>query len=97
MFVIVYYLEDDTFRVFEPPIPNAGFTGGKFLLRGKYRPNGKTSGEPYITAKDLVIGRTLRVNHFEFDIIAMDGATRAYLTERGQLDDHVAPELRATF
>ena len=55
MFVIVYYLEDDTFRVFEPPIPNAGFTGGKFLLRGKYRPNGKTSGEPYITSKDLVI------------------------------------------
>ena len=97
MFVIVYYLEDDTFRVFEPPIPNAGFTGGKFLLRGKYRPNGKTSGEPYITAKDLVIGRTLRVNHFEFEIIAMDGATRQYLTERGQLYDHVAEELRESF
>jgi hypothetical protein len=96
-FVIVYYLEDDTFRVFEPPIPNAGFAGGKFLLRGKYRPNGKTSGEPYISAKDLVIGRTLRVNHFEFEITAMDGATRAYLTERGEINNHVAEELRASF
>ena len=67
------------------------------MLRGKYRPNGKTSGEPYISAKDLVIGRTLRVNHFEFEITAMDGATRAYLTERGEINNHVAEELRASF
>ena len=49
-FVIIYYLENDTMRVFEPPIPNAGFTGGKFLSRGKFRPNGRTANEPFIKA-----------------------------------------------
>lgn len=90
-FVIVYYLENDTMRVFEPPIPNAGFAGGKFLSRGAYRPNGRTANEPYIKASDICIGTTLKINHFRFAITAMDQPTREYLTAKGELQNHIAP------
>jgi EF-hand domain-containing protein 1 len=90
-FVIIYYLENDTMRVFEPPIANAGFAGGKFLLRNQYRSNGKTANEPYIKAADIVVGRTLKINHFKFVVTAMDQPTRDYLMSVGQFQDHVAP------
>lgn len=88
-FVIIYYLENDTMRVFEPPIPNAGFTGGKFLSRGKFRPNGRTANEPFIKATDIVVGTILKINHFKFIIEAMDQPTREYLTKVGQLQNHI--------
>ena len=36
-FVFTYYLEDQTCSIFEPPKPNSGMIGGKFLERGEYK------------------------------------------------------------
>lgn len=88
-FVVIYYLENDTMRVFEPPILNAGFSGGKFLTRGKMRPNGPKANEPYICARDIVVGTVLKINHFKFIIEAMDEPTRTYLTSVGELQNHI--------
>ena len=33
--IIVYYLQDDTLRIFELAMPNSGFPGGNFLRRQK--------------------------------------------------------------
>ena len=32
-FVVTYYLVDDSVAIFEPPVPNSGMGGGKFLDR----------------------------------------------------------------
>ena len=37
VFVFKYFLSDDTMSIFEPPIRNSGFIGGKFLERGKHK------------------------------------------------------------
>ena len=39
--IIVYYLQDDTLRIFELALPNSGFPGGNFLRRQKYRKDPK--------------------------------------------------------
>ncbi|GBG26047.1 EF-hand domain-containing protein 1 [Hondaea fermentalgiana] len=36
-FLISYYMDDDTCAIYEPPIPNSGIVGGKFLARGRYK------------------------------------------------------------
>lgn len=36
-FLISYYMDDDTCAIYEPPIPNTGIVGGKFLARGRYK------------------------------------------------------------
>ncbi len=36
-FVVNYFLVDDTFSIFEPPIRNSGIVGGIFLVRGRYK------------------------------------------------------------
>ena len=32
-FIVSYFMNDDTIAVFEPPVRNSGFIGGKFLER----------------------------------------------------------------
>ena len=41
MFVIKYYLEDDTIAIFELPQRNSGMVEGKFLERGTYKKPGR--------------------------------------------------------
>lgn len=38
---IIYFLEDDTVSVMEPPVDNAGFMQGKLVSRGKIVKNVK--------------------------------------------------------
>ena len=37
VFVLSYFLMDDTLSIYEPPIRNSGVVGGKFLERSKVR------------------------------------------------------------
>lgn len=50
---IIYFLEDDTMCVMEPPIDNAGFKQGKLVRRGKIP---KTNVEQFYHWKDLNVG-----------------------------------------
>lgn len=36
-FVVSFFMADSTFAVYEPPVSNSGFIGGKFLERRKVR------------------------------------------------------------
>jgi len=51
-FVIMYFLEDDTIAIREPPIRNSGFQGGNFLSRTKIMKNVEERFDPY----DLYVG-----------------------------------------
>jgi hypothetical protein len=48
----MYYMEDDTIAIREPPIRNSGFQGGNFLSRTKIMKNTEEKYEPY----DLFVG-----------------------------------------
>lgn len=50
---IIYFLEDDTISVIEPPVDNAGFLQGKLVSRGKIAKNVK--GDT-LYWKDLNVG-----------------------------------------
>ena len=78
-FVIVFYLEDDTLRVFEPMIHNSGFAGGKFLLRKRYK---STATNKYIVADDLTSGSILEINHFKIRLQEPDQQTSALISAR---------------
>jgi Ca2+-binding EF-hand superfamily protein len=36
-FILTFFLEDDTISIYEPPMKNSGYLGGKFLDRGKFK------------------------------------------------------------
>lgn len=69
VFIISYFLSDDTVLVFEPPIRNSGIVSGKFLERGPVK---KPDGESNYTASDLYIGTTVTFNKTGFKLIDAD-------------------------
>jgi hypothetical protein len=44
VFVLSYFLMDDTLSIFEPPLRNSGIVGGKFLERSKVQPQAAVAG-----------------------------------------------------
>jgi hypothetical protein len=63
-FVIVYYLSDDTVAVFERQQRNSGFTGGKFIQRGKWK--NASAGNRDFLAADFKVGDEVTINGFTF-------------------------------
>ncbi|XP_055123818.1 EF-hand domain-containing family member C2 isoform X2 [Symphalangus syndactylus] len=63
MFVVSYYLSDDTISVFEPIQRNSGIAGGMFLKRSRVKKPGqevfKSELSEYIKAEELYIGVTV--------------------------------------
>jgi hypothetical protein len=76
LFVISYYLNDDTIAVFELPCRNFGFKGGEFFKKSKiYLPNqDKYASERLISYKsqDFHLGAVLNLRNFIFKIISAD-------------------------
>ena len=58
IFVIKYYLADDTVGVFEPPRKNSGIIGGKFLERTRIK---KPQSHEYYSQSDFYTGATIEV------------------------------------
>lgn len=71
-FIITYFMNNDTMSIYEKFLRNSGFIGGSFLERTKIK-NPET-GE-YYTTKDLFVGRNIRLNFFDFEIIEADAFT----------------------
>jgi hypothetical protein len=63
-FVIVYYIADDTFAVFERQQRNSGFRAGKFIQRGKWK--NAAAGNRDFLAADLKVGDEVTINGFTF-------------------------------
>jgi len=69
VFIISYFLSDDTVLIFEPPIRNSGIVSGKFNKRDAVK---KPDGETYYKAPDLYIGAIVTLNGVSFKLIDAD-------------------------
>merc|ERR1719502_1029459 len=73
MFILNFYLEDDTMAIREPPLRNSGHIGGNFLSRTKIKKEGT---EEFYTAADLRVGTQIRMQKHLFVISQADEYTR---------------------
>ncbi|KAG4065244.1 hypothetical protein HA402_012686 [Bradysia odoriphaga] len=83
LYVITYYLSDDTVSVFEIGARNSGFKEGDFFKRAKVllpHQNLLTSERPKIyTPQHFFIGATLVINDFTFHLISADEFALKYM------------------
>uniref|UniRef100_A0A3Q1EY84 EF-hand domain-containing family member C2 n=1 Tax=Acanthochromis polyacanthus TaxID=80966 RepID=A0A3Q1EY84_9TELE len=83
VFIISFYLCDDSISVFEPPQRNSGVLGGKFLERGRVKKPGQELSE-YFTAQDLHVGAILCINGKNFQLEAADEYTFNYMEKHAE-------------
>lgn len=76
IFVIKYYLSDDTIAVFEPPQKNSGVVGGKFLERTRIK---KPNSHEYFTQADFYTGAIVEFNKFPFVLYQADEYSLSYM------------------
>uniref|UniRef100_A0A7S4B0V8 EF-hand domain-containing protein n=1 Tax=Chrysotila carterae TaxID=13221 RepID=A0A7S4B0V8_CHRCT len=76
VFVIKYFLADDTVAVFEPPTKNSGIIGGKFLERCRVKRPGTND---FYTQADFFTGAKLEFNRFKFVIHQADEYSLSYM------------------
>lgn len=78
IFILSYFLSDDTIAIFEPPARNSGIIGGKFLERSSVKKPGTV--EPYME-NDVYVGALLNVHNRIFELVEADEYTLQYMEE----------------
>ncbi|KPA74649.1 hypothetical protein ABB37_08986 [Leptomonas pyrrhocoris] len=85
--VITFYIDDDTFMIFEPRTFNSGLDGGTFLKRQKVvadpRQREQHPNDEYVSLNFLNVGQSVRLNAVDFFIYDCDPFTRDFLTALG--------------
>uniref|UniRef100_A0A1B6DLI7 DM10 domain-containing protein n=1 Tax=Clastoptera arizonana TaxID=38151 RepID=A0A1B6DLI7_9HEMI len=82
---ILYFLEDDTITVMEPPVKNAGFPQGRLVRRDKIPRD--TSGVTYHW-KDFNVGIDIMIYGITYHISSCDEYTKEFLLSQGvELND----------
>ncbi|KAK5607935.1 EF-hand domain-containing member C2, partial [Crenichthys baileyi] len=88
VFIISFYLSDDSMSMFERPQRNSGVLGGKFLERRRVRKPGQKlfKSEPfeYFTAQDLYVGASVCVNGVNFQLLDADDYTLNYMEQHAE-------------
>ncbi|XP_072253820.1 EF-hand domain-containing family member C2 [Leuresthes tenuis] len=88
VFIISFYLSDDSMSVFEQPQRNSGVLGGKFLERCRVRKPGQelfnSETSEYFTAQDLYIGATLCLNGKNFHLVDADDYALSYMEQHAE-------------
>ncbi|KAI3436032.1 hypothetical protein D9Q98_002089 [Chlorella vulgaris] len=75
-FVVSFFMADQTIAVFEPPQPNTGLPGGKFLERAKvYKPGSKLA---WYTEAEMQVGTALDLHGRRFRLVAADAFTEQW-------------------
>ena len=77
VFVLMFYLEDDTIAVREPPLRNSGHIGGNFMARKKIKKPG--SDVQFYGPADLTIGSTIVLLNYKFVISHTDAYTLSWM------------------
>ena len=77
VFVLMFYLEDDTIAVREPPLRNSGHIGGNFMARKKIKKPG--SDTEFYGPADLTIGSTIVLLNYKFVISHTDAYTLSWM------------------
>ncbi|XP_045426391.1 EF-hand domain-containing family member C2 [Pipistrellus kuhlii] len=92
LFVISYFLGNNTLSVFEPIERNSGYTGGLFLKRLRVKRPGqeifKSELSEYIQPEELYIGARLNVNGYLFILLNADEYTLKYMEENSDRFPH---------
>ena len=76
IFVIKYFLADDTVACFEPPQKNSGIMGGKFIQRCRLK---KPNSHEYYTQADFYTGACVEFNKFQFVLYQADEYSLSYM------------------
>lgn len=88
VFIISYYLSDDTIAIYEVAERNSGFSGGEFIKRVRIPLPGQEryiSGRPqYYEPYNFYIGATLNIRDFLFHIVSADEYTLIYMENHPQ-------------
>lgn len=77
-FIISFFCGDDTIQVYEVCDKNSGRIGGKFMERKKHT-NPVTND--YYSEKDFLIGRTVFLGGFKFNLSSADNYTEKYMCD----------------
>jgi len=91
LFVIAYYLADDTLSVFEKYRRNSGFSEGKFIQRGKWKNSG--ANNRLFAPQDFVIDEVVTINSYKFLITGADEYALRYMEAHS--DDYPQSDLFA--
>jgi hypothetical protein len=79
-FVVSFFLEDNSLAVFEPPVMNSGYPGGKYLER---RPSRKSAGSNvFLRGRDCFVGAMLEIKGTWMRLNAADEATLSIMEAR---------------
>ena len=81
-FIISFYCGDDTIQVYEVCDKNSGRIGGKFMERKQHK-NPET--QLMYSEKDLLLGRTLYLGGFKFQLVSADEYTEKYMEDNPEL------------
>ncbi|XP_001361933.3 EF-hand domain-containing family member C2 [Drosophila pseudoobscura] len=85
VFIISYFLADDTIQIYESSRRNSGFLGGEFLKRARVAVPGQekfSAARPeYYRPNDFYIGRTLTLKDHIFRINSADEFTLLYMEQ----------------
>jgi hypothetical protein len=77
-FIISFYCGDDTIQVYEICDKNSGRVGGKFMERKKHK---NPINQNYYEEKDFLIGRTLFLGGYKFQLLKADEYTEKYMED----------------
>jgi hypothetical protein len=81
-FTLSYHLSDDTISIYEQPIANSGFVGGKYLDRCRVARPGSTAQAPtYYGPEDLYIGAVVDIFRRRFVVVDADHYVLKYMEE----------------
>ncbi|KAM9709843.1 EF-hand domain-containing family member C2 [Menidia menidia] len=88
VFIISFYLSDDSMSVFEQPQRNSGVLSGKFMERRRVRKPGqelfKSEPSKYFMAQDLYVGATLCLSGRNFLLTDADDYTLNYMEQNAE-------------
>jgi len=79
LFIISYYLADDTIGVYEPPARNSGFMGGKFMERCRSKNPGT---DMFYKPTDMHVGAVMEFRRHQFVLIEADEYTLNYMENK---------------
>merc|ERR1711988_104053 len=79
LFIISYYLADDTIGVYEPPARNSGFMGGKFMERCRAK---APASDQFYKPTDMFVGAVMEFRKHRFVLIEADEYTLNYMENK---------------
>lgn len=81
-FIISFYCGDDTIQVYEVCDKNSGRIGGKFMERKKHT---NPVNRSYYNEKDFLLGYTIFLGGFKFQLLKADEYTEKYMEDNPDL------------